>query len=154
MHHTTLLLFAVAAGLAAEPAPLTPSQQALYDALVARDGAPPCATVEALSPTPVADLTLLAEEVTRPGWVGLRAADCLITRHAEAVTPQLQRWMVSPDTKGLALLVVQKIDLLPAPTAQDLAIRGLAGPHAASLRPRLARAADPDLRRLATEPSR
>jgi hypothetical protein len=57
-----------------------------------------------------------------------------------AAEATLAAWVADPATKGLAMLVTDRIDVIPRDTALRLAERALAGPHAAALRPALASA--------------
>ncbi len=116
--------------------------------LSARDAGPTCAEVEAMSPEPVADLVWLVEHVRQPPWVGIRAAACLMTEHGQDESERLHQWAVDPDRKGLAILLLVKLDELPAPLAHSLGQAVLAGPHKELARPRLVQSQHKDVRAL------
>lgn len=130
------------------PAP-SETQQVLYRALTIRDPAPDCAELSLLSEDPVGDLSYIVAHADQPPWAAMRAAGCLLSEHHEAALPLIEGWLQSPQQKGLAILVATQLDSLPEPVALDLARRGLAGPHAASLRSRIARSERPAVQQLA-----
>lgn len=142
---------AATAGTAAEWTP-SAEETAVYRALSMRDGSPPCEEVEALASDPVATLISFAEHATMPPWVGVRAARCLVTRHAEAAKTTLSAWVVDPEKRGFAFLIADELDQAAEPVALELARAGLAGPHAADLRKRLAKSAWPSVAALAVAP--
>ncbi len=147
----TLSSLALIAALGADPAPSpSPSQEALYRALIVREGAPTCAELAPLSPTLVEDLVYLTENAKQPAWVGIRAAECLLTDHQEAALPVILGWMGRSDSKGFALVAVEKLDRMPLDRAKAVAQAGLAGPLAESLRPRIAKLPQAELAALAT----
>lgn len=120
-------------------------------ALSARDGVFDCAAVEALSADPVGLLRELVDHAVRPPWVAMRAADCLVTRHAEAAAADLDAWVVDPERLGLGLLVVSRLDTLPEARALALAERAIAsGPDAAAVRRRIEASAHASVRALVT----
>lgn len=141
-----------AAGEAAPPAP-TETQQILYRALTVRDPAPDCTELSLLSQDPVGDLAYIVAHADQPPWAAMRAAGCLLSDHHEAARPLIEGWLQSPEQKGLAILVATQLDSLPEPVALNLARQGLAGPHAASLRSRIARSERAAVRQLA-QPAR
>lgn len=126
----------------------TDAGYAVYRALSVRDPEPACAEVEALSPTPVETLLEVVERAQQPPWAGMRAANCLVQGHAEAVQGELAAWVADPEARGLALLVLDQLDSLPEPLALDLATRALAGPHAADAAERVARSTRPAVQAL------
>jgi len=150
MPGTILSGVALLATLGAQPAPQpSPTQEALYRALVARDSAPACADLAPLSSTLVDDLIFLAENAQQPAWVGVRAAECLLSDHQEAALPVIIGWMGRPDAKGFALLTIEKLDAMPLDRARTLAQAALTGPLAEAMRPRIARLTTPALAALA-----
>src|SRR5262245_44072640 len=98
--------------VAAAPRPDAPADPAAKDAMLralsSRD-AVSCADVEAMTASPVPVLVELVE-VEMPPTVGMRAAGCLVDRHAAEVADRLETWLTTDGNKGLALLVAQKID--------------------------------------------
>lgn len=104
----------------------SPDQRAMHKALSGMHGAN-CQQVEALSAQPVSDLIWLVEHATRPAWVGMEAARCLLDGHAVEAEAQLASWLVNPEAKGLVILVLSRLDQLPAPLAQRLAQVALEG---------------------------
>lgn len=109
-----------------------------------RDAAPDCSAVEALSPTPVVDLLWVVDTVTQPPTVGVRAARCLVRRHAHASATALQQWVVEPARAGLGWTVLVEIDAVASQDealAVQLATRAITGgPDPAGARRRLASA--------------
>jgi hypothetical protein len=126
----------------------SPAQQAMYHALSIRDPAPDCAAVEALSQAPLEDLLVLVDRATMPAWVGMRAASCVTTRHAEAGQATLQGWVVDPQKRGLAILVFNQLDEMPAAVALPLASSALQGPLKADAEKRIRKADSAELRAL------
>lgn len=128
----------------------TPSaeEQAVYRALSLKDGGPSCEEVEALTADPVATLASVAEHAEMPPWVGMRAAHCLTTRHAEAAQDSFVAWVANPKLRGMALLLADDLAAMPEAVALRVATAGLAGPHSADLRKRLDRSEVPALKAL------
>ncbi len=129
----------------------TPSaeEDAVILAFSARDNAADCASVEALTSTPVATLVAVAEHVTMPPWVGTRAASCLTGRHAEEAKPTLVAWAGTPDKRGLVILLANELDAMPEAVAVDVARAGLAGPFSEDMRKRLVNSQHVSVRALA-----
>ncbi len=110
-------------------------------ALSARDGAFDCAAVEALATDSVALLRELVDHAQNPPWVAMRAADCLVTGHAVEAAADLDAWVVDPERRGLGILVLGRLDVLPEPMAISLAQRAMtAGPNPTSAKRRIERA--------------
>lgn len=122
--------------------------EAVVRALSMRDGAPPCEQVEALSSDPVADLLRVVDTVAMPPTAGMFAAGCLLDRHAQEVAEPVEAWMGEAGNAGLARLVLQRLDALPAATAVRWVQVGLQGPHAAEVRTAVEASARPELRAL------
>lgn len=116
----------------------SPEEDAVYLALSARDNTADCATVEALTSTPVATLSALVEHATMPPWVGTRAATCLMRGHAEEARGALVAWAGAPDKRGLVILMANELDAMPEGVALEVAKAGLAGPYSEDMRKRLA----------------
>ena len=147
---SALLLSSVAAAeppVAERPAP-TASQEQIYRAFSVRDPVPSCETVEAMSQAPVVDLLYVVDHAAQPPWTAMRAAQCLVRRHGAEVQPQIESWVSTEGTKGLALMTLGLIDELPAEVALSIAQTALAGPLAEEARPRIARSTDPELLKL------
>ena len=123
--------------------------EALLRALSVRDGEPDCRSLDALVSDPVASLTEVVATVSMPPQAPMRAARCLVLLHAEAAEPTIAGWMASPDTEGLVRLVLADLSDVPVPVAERLGRAGLAGPHAALVRPALQAATAPALCALA-----
>jgi hypothetical protein len=86
-----------------------------------------------------------------PPWVPMRAAQCLIERHAEAAQADLSAWVIDPEARGLGLLVLGQLDRLPAGLALDLARRALdQGPDPERARKRIATCVHAEVRALVT----
>lgn len=162
-----LLLPALAGppGEGAEPVPQPPQgesaqapertaspEERIHRALSVRHPVPSCADIEALSDTPVESLLRVVERASQPPWVPMRAAECLLERHYAQIRPQLERWVVAPELRGLGMLVLGRLDVLPQDLARDLATLSLTrGPDPEATRARLRRHSDPQLRALAEE---
>jgi len=113
---------------AAEAAPA--GVDAMVQALSARDRGPACEAVEAMSDTPVEALLHIVDHVPMPPQAPMRAANCVLERHAEAAKDDVLSWVKREDTKGLGKLVLQKLDTLPESIAVDAARVAVAGPLA------------------------
>ena len=135
---------------ASDATPWTPNpdEAAVTAALSGRDSTIDCAAVEALAKDPVATLISVTNHVEMPPWVGVRAAHCLTSRHAAAAEPTLTAWVTDPNTRGLAILVLDELNTLPEPLALRLATATLSGPHAADAQKRLPNSVHPSVRAL------
>jgi len=109
----------------------------MHRALSARDGAPPCEDIEALSEAPVEALLYIVDNATQPPWAGVRAAECLTQRHAAEAQPHIERWVQGADTRGFALVAFNNISAMPVEVALPIARAAINGPLAADARPRL-----------------
>jgi hypothetical protein len=131
------------------------TQAALITALSPRDGGAPCASLGGLSPKPVEDLTWVAVNITMPPWVGMRAAECLISDHHAAALPTLRTWVTDPQLEGFGILVLTKLDALPLATAKELATLALTqGPDVEKARKRIARSKVPEIQALSGLPAK
>ena len=83
-----------------------------------------------------------------PPWAGMRAANCVITRHGEAAADTLVAWSTSVPLKGLGLLVLNHLDTLPEDLAVRVATEALAGPLVEVAEPRVAASAHAPVRAL------
>jgi hypothetical protein len=113
---------------AAPEAPL--GVDAMVQALSSKDRGPTCLEVEALAEAPVEALLHIVEHVPLPPQAPMRAATCLVDRHADAVQDELLTWVKQEETKGLGKLVLQRLDTLPEPIAVDVARVAVTGPLA------------------------
>jgi hypothetical protein len=137
---------------AADEVVATEAQEAMYKALSARDDGPSCEAVEGMSETPVEDLVWLTEFAEMPPWVGMRAATCLISGHAEEVADLLCHWVTDPELAGFGALVLGNLGLMPIELAVELARLALTeGPDPEAARERIARHDDPALQALLEE---
>ncbi len=103
---------------------------AMVRAMSARDRGPTCVEVEAMADDPVAALLHIVEHVPLPPQAPMRAATCLVDRHADAIQDELLAWVKQGETKGLGKLVLQRLDTLPEPIAVDVARVAVTGPLA------------------------
>jgi hypothetical protein len=86
-----------------------------------------------------------------PPWVPMRAAQCLVERHAVAAQDDLAAWVIDPESLGLGLLVLGQLDRLPADLALRLAHLALAeGPAPERASPRIAASDHAAVRALVT----
>ena len=151
----TTLLILTGTGQAMTPiAPPKPTaeQRALYDALKVRDAAPPCETLEPLSENVAADLVWLVDNAAQPPWVGIRAAQCVLSNHLEAQVEAIDSWVVHPDKRGLALLTLGLMDDIPEAAAVRFATLALDGPFAEDARSRLIDSVHPTVANMAKAP--
>ena len=132
---------------AASPEP-DAAAEAVYRALSVRDPAPSCESVEALTETPLETLLFVVDNAQQPPWAGMRAAECLTTRHAEAAEASITAWVSSSETKGLAILALNQLDTMPLPVALNVARAALAGPEADSARSRIERSSVAEIKAL------
>lgn len=144
-----ILTLALTGAALAKPEP-TAEQQAVYKALSARHESLSCTELDAMSTDPLGTYLYLIEHATQPAWVGMRAARCVMLNHAEAARPDLERWVVDADKRGLGLLLVSQIDELPLTMAKELAVKAMyEGPDPDGMRKRIARARTPEIAALA-----
>ena len=145
---------APAAPLAADPPVLRPSaaQQALVRALSPRERPAACSALGDLSSDLAEDLAWVADHVTAPPWVGMRAAECLLRDHADTAGIVLRAWVTEPEARGLAWLVLDRLDTLPRPLALELARAAIdEGPDASGARKRIARSESAEIQAIAAE---
>jgi hypothetical protein len=130
--------------LSAEAAPLP--ADALVRALSTRDPIA-CTQLEASLET----WRAVAQADAGPPWVPMRAAQCLLELHAEAVRSDLLSWVTDAATQGLGLLVLSQLDRLPAELALEVASRALAmGPDPDRARQRITASQRAEIRALVT----
>jgi hypothetical protein len=122
---------------------------AMVHALSIKDPAPACEQVEALSPDPVALLLRAVNEIQRPPSVPMRAADCLVTRHAPAIEAEMTSWMGDSEKKGLGFLALNHLDAMEPALATRIATAAMAGPYRDEASVRVARSHTESIRTLA-----
>jgi hypothetical protein len=123
---------------------------AVVHALSIKDPPPACEQVEALAPDPVPLLLRVVNEVERPPWVAMRAADCLVTRHAPSIESEMTSWMGDRERKGLGLLALGHLDDMEPALATRIASAAMAGPYRDAASVRIARSRQDSIRALAT----
>lgn len=133
---------------ASGPAP-DAAAEAVYRALSIRDPAPTCESVEALTETPVETLLFVVDNAQQPPWAGMRAAECITSRHAVEAQESIKAWVSSSETKGLAILALNQLDAMPLEVALTVARTALEGPDAESARTRIGRSTVPEIKALA-----
>ena len=121
----------------ANPPELSPAQHTLLRQLSYRDGAPDCKDLSNDNGQLKDDLLVMVNSVMQPPWVGMRAANCLITRFPLESVDTFKSWMQSEQTMGLAYLLGAQISQLPYQIAIEVGRVGLSGPHAEGVRSRL-----------------
>ena len=100
-----LLMFG---GCATAQIDATPSQRAVVEVLAVRHEVD-CARVATVTPDPVADLAWVAENWPDPGWIGIRAAECLgVVADRPTYDAIAARWTANPDWLGLAEVVADR----------------------------------------------
>ena len=119
----------------------------------------PCASLGATTPELKADLLGLAQGDQMPPWVPMRAAECVLSLYATDITLKdtLLPWMTDPERAGLALLVLDHIDLLPLESATPLAAAAATAADptwAARFRDRISRSTRPEVRAVVDTPAR
>lgn len=145
-------LFLMLASLAhAVPTP-SPSQTALYNAMKMRENTPDCDQLDQYSKTVADDLLWLMDNANQPPWVGIRAAQCILTHHAAVKADVIDTWVTDPKQRGLAIMVFGMLDVLPEETSVRVAKKALAGPLAAEAKVRIKKSEKPAIRALVPNP--
>lgn len=111
-----------------------------------------CEVVMGLTSTPVETLRAVVDEVPRPPWAPMRAASCLVQFHPTEIQPDLERWVVAPELKGLGRLVLGSLDQMPLEVALPVARKALTGSDPALAAEKLQVAQRPELRALVVKP--
>lgn len=115
-------MFTMLAALGAFAAPTV--EDAVYERLLARDFAG-CSPLDALGDAAsVRDaLVRLAASDKKPSYVPMRAATCVVRLAADDATAYAaaKAWLSDPLVPGLALTVVQNLDLMSEERAMELA---------------------------------
>ena len=141
-------VFLMLASLAhAVPTP-SPSQTALYNAMKMRENTPDCDQLDQYSKTVADDLLWLMDNANQPPWVGIRAAQCILTHHAEAKADVIDTWVIDPDRRGLAIMVFGMLDVLPEETSVRIATKALEGPLADDAKVRIEKSERPVIQAL------
>jgi hypothetical protein len=150
---TTLMMLTGLAQAIKPIAPPKPSaeQMALYQAMKVRDPAPSCEGLVPLSTTLDTDLIWLVDHVQQPPWVGIRAAQCVVSHHADVQADTIEAWMTDPSKMGVAILTLRLLDTLPEPTAIRFATAALAGPLSEKATLRLADSVHPGIKAMVAD---
>ncbi|MEQ1501031.1 MAG: hypothetical protein ABMB14_02320 [Myxococcota bacterium] len=110
-----------------------------------------CDVVEAATRTPVQTLLAVVDTVSMPPWAPMRAAGCLVERHAVEVRGELEGWVIAPDKQGLGRLVLASLDAMPVEVAVPVARLALAqGADPALAQRKVGAARSAELRALVT----
>jgi hypothetical protein len=109
-----------------------------------------CELIFSLTSTPVPTLLQVVDEIARPPWAPMRAASCLVQHHAAEIQPDLERWVVAPELKGLGRLVLDSLDRMPPEVAVPVARKALeSGPEKELALQKISAAQHPEVRALA-----
>lgn len=127
-------------------------EQAVYDALLRRDGAPTCDELAGMTLDPVGTYRVMIEHAVMPPWVGVRAADCLVTEHSVAAREDLEAWVQDPELLGLALIALNGLDKMDHEVAMGVARAALEGPLAEQAGDRILKSMDDEIRGLVVQP--
>lgn len=137
---------------APEPENLTKDEEAAVQTLSPRDPEPSCADAASRLSDPSKSLTRIAERVTMPPWVSIRACACLVDLAAEpGAEATLVRWVTSADYAGLGLTAINLLDRMPEPVAARVAAAALDGPIADRARAEIAGSSHEGVRALVHE---
>lgn len=130
-----------------DPAPIAENVENTHNTLVqllsVHDGFS-CARIKQHNPV-LTDLSRIVEEVNKPAWVPMRAVACMIEIYPEESQPDLEKWIIDANRKGLAFLIAGQVEKLPDRVALSVVKKGLQGPHAIDIRSRLEKLDDPRL---------
>jgi hypothetical protein len=126
---------------------LSSANPPLIQQLSARDGSPSCQVLEQKHGNIQLELQQITFSDVSPSYVPMRAANCLLELYPSDVETY-KEWMISPESKGLALLVVNKMEMLPVDVAIPLAIAGLNGAHKKGVLIRLEKVSVPQIQEL------
>jgi hypothetical protein len=117
--------------------------------LGARDPEPDCASIGLDLPDRTGSLVRIAEGVTAPPWVSVRAASCVVDVAAEpAAEEALARWVSSAEWAGLGMAAVNLLDRMPEEVAARVAADALEGPIADQARDEIAASTHASVRAL------
>jgi hypothetical protein len=79
----------------------------------------------------------------------MRAADCLVTRHAPAIEAEMTSWMGDSQKKGLGFLALGHLHAMEPALATRIASAAMAGPYRDEASVRIARSHVESVRTLA-----
>lgn len=131
---------------------LSKAEEAAVVQLSPRDPEPSCQAVAATLSDPSDSFAQIAETVTQPPWVGIRACACLVDRASEpAAEATLVRWVGSEELAGLGLTVINLLDHMPEDVAARVATAALDGPIADRARAEIAASSHESVRALVHE---
>lgn len=118
-----------------------------YDLLKLRDGAG-CAGLE--GPGMRDELIALAEGDVQPGYVSIRAAECLISEFPgdALVVSRAAAWVGDPERAGLAIVVAAAVDGFAVEDGVTIARAAVAGPLRERLSGRLLRSGRVEVRKV------
>ena len=112
-----------------------------------RDGSPSCTKLAEEHTGLQEELQQLISADIRPSYVPMRAANCLLELYpTDLETYKL--WMISPENRGLAFLVINKMESLPLEVSVPLAQAGLEGVHSKGVRIRLEGVGVPEIQQV------
>lgn len=103
------------------------------------------------------ELLALTDPALEPSWIPVRAADCLVELYAAdpVVAEAMLPWMTDPGRAGLALVVVNRLELFPVEVAVRLARAGMSAAderQRSRVERRLKRSKVPELRAIVDAP--
>lgn len=120
-------------------------------ALATKNPEPRCQDVDKLTSDPVAAYRHVANNVTEPTMVPMRAATCLLQQHPREAEAEALKWVADPNASSLTTVALNRLDTLPADSAMKIAQAALAGPHKDLAKMRIARLRTPELKALVAE---
>jgi hypothetical protein len=123
----------------------------LTQRLSVRDPEPDCDEVTSDLFDATAALRTVVATVQMPPWAPMRAAACLLS-HPEVGRTDALDWLAHPNKRGLALLVMARLDGFPEALAVELGTAALRGPWSADAKRQLRSANNPRLRELVSLP--
>ncbi len=115
-----------------EPAAPIEVDAAVVKALSAHDGVD-CEAVDGMVAEPQPQLLAIVQQVERPSNVPMRAAGCLIERHAASSADAFVEWVSTDNTRGLALLLFNRLADLPEDIRTEVEAAGRKGPYAVDM---------------------
>jgi hypothetical protein len=119
----------------------------VFKQLANRDGPPDCSSLAVQTADIKAQLSELIEADAKPSYVPMRAANCLLELYPSDVETYV-KWMSKPEYRGLAFLVIGKIDSLPIDVGVTLARAGLEAVHSEEIATRLQKVEVPEIQQV------